>query len=96
MPKGPQPYAPIIDGSFGIQPTPTNTSVPPTVTATTVPSTPTNTAVPTAATNTPVPAPMIHIGDLDGSSVAAARGKWNAVVTITLHDSSEAPVASVR
>jgi hypothetical protein len=39
---------------------------------------------------------MIHIGDLDGSSVAAARGKWNAVVTITLHDSSEAPVASVR
>lgn len=40
------------------------------------------------------PATM-HVGDLDGSSVSANRGgKWNATVTITIHDAAESPVAN--
>lgn len=38
--------------------------------------------------------PTMHIGDLDRSSVLAGRGgKWQATVTITVLDSSEAAVA---
>jgi subtilisin family serine protease len=28
----------------------------------------------------------IHVGDLDGKKIDAARGRWDAVVTITVHD----------
>ena len=39
--------------------------------------------------------PTMHTGDLDGSSVSAGRGgKWNATVTITIHDDAESPVAN--
>jgi hypothetical protein len=34
----------------------------------------------------------VHVGDLDGSS-ASARGRWEATVTITVHDSSEGVVS---
>jgi protocatechuate 3,4-dioxygenase beta subunit len=37
--------------------------------------------------------PTVHVGDLDGSSAEAPRGRWDATVTITIHDSSEAAVA---
>ncbi len=50
---------------------------------------PTATAAPTA---TPVPT-TLHIGDLDGTS-SAAGNKWNATVTILLHDGSEHPLAN--
>ena len=65
VPNGPQPFALVVDGSFGSAPpptaTPTNTPVPPTATPTNTPvpptATPTNTPVPPSATptNTPVP-----------------------------------------
>ena len=34
----------------------------------------------------------MHVGDLDGSSAAAARARWEATVTITIHDSNHNPV----
>ena len=37
----------------------------------------------------------VHVGDLDGSSALANRGRWNATVTITVHDSSEISVSGV-
>jgi hypothetical protein len=37
----------------------------------------------------------IHVGDLDGEKQDAGRGRWNAVVTITVHDGNENPVAGV-
>jgi len=41
-----------------------------------------------------VAAPSVHVGDLDGSVVSAGRsGKWNATVTIAVHDDGEGPVA---
>jgi hypothetical protein len=36
----------------------------------------------------------MHVGDLDGSSVAAPRNRWDATVTITVHDAGENPVAN--
>ncbi|HKZ85437.1 MAG TPA: hypothetical protein VJ793_17515 [Anaerolineae bacterium] len=42
----------------------------------------------------PPPQVVMHVGDLDGSSTPASGGKWNAFVTITVHDASEAPVAN--
>jgi hypothetical protein len=36
----------------------------------------------------------IHIGDLDGSSTQGNRNRWNATVTVLVHDSSETPVAN--
>jgi len=41
-----------------------------------------------------VVAVMMHVGDLDGSSAAAPRNRWNVTVTITVHDASENPVAN--
>lgn len=38
------------------------------------------------------PAVTMHVGDLDGSSVPGSRNRWSAVVTVTVHDSSELPV----
>ena len=59
------------------------------------PPTDTPTPVPTD-TPTPTPTPggaSMHVGDLDGSGVAAPRGRWDATVTITVHDATENPVA---
>jgi PKD repeat protein len=35
----------------------------------------------------------VHVGDLDGSSADAPRGRWDATVTITVHDSAEGTVS---
>ncbi|MFZ0549131.1 MAG: hypothetical protein WAM60_27030, partial [Candidatus Promineifilaceae bacterium] len=44
-------------------------------------------------TNTPPPGGgTIHVGDLDGSGVTLSGNRWNAMVTITVHNSSEGPV----
>jgi len=62
VPNGPQPFALVVDGSFGAAPTPTNTPIPPTATNTPIPPTatntpppPTDTPIPPTATNTPIP-----------------------------------------
>lgn len=70
--------------------TPTNTPAPtatPTATPTTGP-----TATPTTAL-TPDASAMMHIGSLIGTSEPDARNRWQAIVTITVHDASENPVA---
>jgi hypothetical protein len=78
---------------------PTATSQPPTSTPTTAPTltfTPqaTNTSTPLPTfTATSVPATTMHIGDLDRSSVTSGT-KWNATVTIYVHNNSEKPVAN--
>ena len=36
----------------------------------------------------------MHAGDLDGSTTVANRGRWNATVTITVHDDVDAPLAN--
>jgi hypothetical protein len=43
-------------------------------------------------TMTPVPNTM-HVGDLDGSGTPGTGGRWNAAVTITVHNSSDASVS---
>lgn len=53
--------------------------------------TPGPTATPTA---TPSPASNMHVGDLDASSSNSNGNRWNAHVTITVHDDSENPVAN--
>jgi hypothetical protein len=35
---------------------------------------------------------VMHIGDLDDDSVTAPRNRWEAVVTVTVHDADENPV----
>lgn len=70
----------------------------------TVPS-PTPTSSPTpgpTATNTPVPSPTptqvsssMHVGNLDGSSSAFNKARWQATVSILVHDASENPLAGV-
>jgi PKD repeat protein len=35
----------------------------------------------------------VHVGDLDGSSAEAPRGRWDATVTITVHDNAETPIS---
>lgn len=50
-----------------------------------------------APTATPAPTPTatpgggmtMHVGDLDGSSNPGSRNRWDATVTITVHDASE-------
>ena len=39
------------------------------------------------------PDPTVHVGDLDGSSAPAPRNRWDATVTITVHDSNEGAVS---
>jgi subtilisin family serine protease len=59
-------------------------------------SLPTSTATPTAVpspTATPGASASLHVGDLDGSTSTGNHGRWNSTVTISLHSSSEAPVA---
>ena len=78
----------------------TNTSTPlPTFTSTPLPTS-TFTALPTFTftplptfTATSVPATTMHIGDLDRSSVTSGT-KWNATVTIYVHNNSEKTVAN--
>jgi hypothetical protein len=70
----------------GVPPTPT--PVPPTPTP--VPPTPT----PVPPTPTPVPGGTMHVGDLDASSTPGTGNRWNASVTITIHDSNENPLAN--
>jgi choice-of-anchor B domain-containing protein len=42
-----------------------------------------------------VPSADVHIGDLDGGSLPGGQGgKWNATVTVTVHDAGEVAVAS--
>jgi PKD repeat protein len=36
--------------------------------------------------------PTMHVGDLDGSSVPAPRNRWEATVTIEVHDGAHAPL----
>lgn len=38
---------------------------------------------------------VLHVGDLDGTGVAVNANRWNAQVTITVHDANEAPIAGV-
>ena len=35
----------------------------------------------------------MHIGDLDGASAQGNRNRWDATVTILVHDASEYPLA---
>lgn len=97
VPNGPQPFALVMDGAGGAgpTPTPTNTPVPPTPTNTPVPPTPTNTPAPPTPTNTPAPGVVLHVGDLDRSSASAGGNRWNATVTITVHNASHAAVSGV-
>jgi hypothetical protein len=44
----------------------------------------------------PPPGVIMHVGDLDGSSAVASRNRWDATVTITVHDASEGPVAGAN
>lgn len=75
---------------------PTATPTPaPTATPTTAPmATPTSIPAPTA-TPTAVPDTTLHIGDLDRSSKLSGS-KWNATVTIYIHDASERLVSSAK
>ncbi len=68
-----------IYGTGGGSSSPTPTPVPPT--ATPVPPTPT----PDAGAST-------HVGDLDGASTVV-RNRWDATVTIAVHDEGEVPVS---
>jgi hypothetical protein len=71
----------------------------PAPTATPTPA-PTDTPTP-APTDTPTPAPTPtpgsgitnHVGDLDGASAQGNRNRWDATVTIRVHDASENSVA---
>jgi serine protease len=71
-------------------PVPTATDTPPAGTPTSTP-TATNTSVPTA-TATAAPLPLLHIGNLDGSS-SLRRTNWTARVTVYVHDASHALVS---
>src|SRR5262249_15582446 len=48
----------------------------------------------TASATTPQAAAM-HTGDLDGSTAAQNGGKWNATVTITVHNATHGALAGV-
>lgn len=56
--------------------------------------TPTPTAMPTA-TPTPVLATTLHVGDLDRSSTLSGS-KWNATVTVYIHDANEKLVSNAK
>jgi hypothetical protein len=71
-------------GGSTVTPTPTPTPLPT--------LTPTPTPTPTA-TSTPIPATTLHVGDLDRSSTLAGS-KWNASVTVYVHDNNEKSVAN--
>ncbi|MBY5161924.1 hypothetical protein KR546_05420 [Nitriliruptoria bacterium AS10] len=35
----------------------------------------------------------VHVGDLDGQAASAPRNRWDATVTVTVHDAEDQPVA---
>ncbi len=39
---------------------------------------------------------VLHVGDLDGSTVTARRNRWDATVEATVHDGDDTPVAGVH
>ncbi len=39
--------------------------------------------------------PQLHVGDIDGSTASARGGKWDAYVTVTVHDAADAAVSGV-
>ncbi len=44
------------------------------------------------------PPPMngiLHVGDLDGSSISSGKSNWRATVTVLVHDAAENPIADV-
>ena len=49
---------------------------------------------PTPSPTSPPSSNSVHVGDLDASSVISGS-RWNATVTVTVHDASEAPVPNV-
>ncbi|MCI0397213.1 MAG: Ig-like domain-containing protein [Chloroflexi bacterium] len=53
---------------------------------------PTPTPTPIPPTPTPAPSSTMHVGDLDGAGTPSGR-RWNATVTITVHDQNDNPVA---
>jgi subtilisin family serine protease len=73
----------------GLTPGATATPAP---TATATASNPTATPAPTA-TPTPGSASTMHVGDLDAASSPGAHNRWDAVVTATVHDANESPLA---
>ena len=59
--------------------------------------TPSPTPTPTP-TQTPTPPPggtTMHVGDLDGSSSTGSRNRWDATVSILVHDENENPLSEV-
>jgi len=42
------------------------------------------------------PVDYVHVGDLDGHSAPAGRNRWNATVTITVHDAGENEMSGVE
>jgi serine protease AprX len=83
-----------------VPPTATNTPLPPTPTSTPLPPTPTNTLLPPTPTSTslpptPVPAATLHVGDLDRSATLSGS-KWNAIVTVYVHNNYEQLVANAK
>jgi len=58
---------------------------------------PTETPTPSPSpTSTPPPGNLIvHVGDLDGSSIPNNGGRWDATVTITIHDGNESLIDGV-
>jgi hypothetical protein len=75
-----------VDTPSMSSPTPTSTSVAPSATPL-----PTATTTPTP---TPDPSNSIHVGDLDNVSNRNGN-RWNANVTVLVHDSAEAPLQGV-
>jgi serine protease AprX len=70
--------------------TPTPTATPaPTATPTSAPTS-TSTPLPSATPTSAAPA-TLHVGDLDGAT-STSKSKWDASVTILVHDTSEHPV----
>ncbi|MDH5506424.1 MAG: S8 family serine peptidase [Anaerolineae bacterium] len=98
IPNGPQPYALVVDGTFGTPPTSTPTS-PPTATATTGPSpTPTATPLPTntptaTATSAPTNTPSTQVLNVAVSTDKPTYvNKETVVITVLVTDGGGAPV----
>lgn len=41
----------------------------------------------------PPPPQVLHVGDLDGASVPSGSSRWNATVTVAVHDAAHTPLA---
>ena len=76
-----------IYSAGGSSTTPTATPLPPTAT----PLPPTATSAPPTATSEPGTITSVHIGDLAASANSGSRNRWDALVTIIVHDESEYP-----